>query len=148
MVRCNLPKSTKILGRFFFVFSFRIFSVLGFFHVCTFLIFFFILYDIVCFSIFYWLVFRFTKYSSLLFFFVFARWAIFCWLFLFSFSSEDDNKLNNKNTFHSNVKVSAVWPVTQNTHYVINANCTEIFWFCYTPKRADIIVFPLVLKLK
>lgn len=35
----NLPKSTKILGRFCFVFSFRIFSVLVFFHVCTFLFF-------------------------------------------------------------------------------------------------------------
>jgi len=30
----NLPKSTKILGRFFFVLSFRIFSILVFFHVC------------------------------------------------------------------------------------------------------------------
>lgn len=47
----------------------------------------------------------------------------------FSFTSKDDNKLNNKNTFRSNVKVSTVWPVTQNTHYVINANCTEIFGF-------------------
>lgn len=97
LVARNLPKSTEILGRFFFVFSTRIFSLLTFFHVC-YLLYYFLMYfffSLLCYFIFMFFFFFVPIFLILIFFDCYPVSYIYrfgCFVF-WNFIDEGDNKL-------------------------------------------------------